>query len=293
MFKSYKQYSGHFLMGNGRMRVLDSKFAAIANGRMRVWAVSLKTVRSIDKDIFNQRASLYHQAMLSYPLARAIEFKNIITLSELKDNLIICDVPSGGCYLSNFIQENLKIISIETSSQFLKIAQKTVNNTVELCEDITNISLLSSSIDRVISLAGLHHVENKLNFYKEAYRLLKPSGILCIADVFEDSKVAQFLNIFVDKYNSIGHQGNFLNEKTKEEMESINFQVVHNAAISYHWCFDSVASMVDYCQMLFGLDKANHNQILAGIEKYLGYHVKDEQCYMNWELHFIKSIKSN
>lgn len=245
------------------------------------------------KDIFNQRGILYHQGMLKYPLARAEEFNHIIRLSDLQQELVICDVPSGGCYISKFIQQQLKIISIETSSEFIKDSQNTANNTILVCEDITDIPLNSNSIDRIISLAGLHHVEGKINFYKEAYRLLKPKGIFCIADALEDSKVAKFLNIFVDEYNSMGHKGNFFTEQTKKELESINFQVVHNASISYYWCFDSVASMVDYCQLLFGIDKANYNQILGGIEKYLGYYLEDDKCHMNWELYFIKSIKEN
>ena len=217
----------------------------------------------------------------------------MIRLSCKLDNLIICDVPSGGCYISNFIQQNLKIISIETSSEFIKDSQNTANNTILVCENISNTSLESNSIDRIMSLAGLHHVDRKVNFYKEAYRLLKPSGILCIADALKDSKVANFLDIFVDQYNSMGHQGNFLTEQTKEELKFINFQVLYNASFSYNWCFDSVANMVDYCQLLFGLDRANYNQILGGIEKYLGYYLEDDKCYMNWELHFIKSIKKN
>ncbi|NES04074.1 MAG: hypothetical protein F6K22_15285 [Okeania sp. SIO2F4] len=82
------------------------------------------------KDIFNQRGVYYHQAMVKYPLARAEEFNNIIRLSDLQNNQIICDVPSGGCYISNFIQQNLKIISIETSSEFIKDSQNTANNTI-------------------------------------------------------------------------------------------------------------------------------------------------------------------
>ncbi|RQH16602.1 class I SAM-dependent methyltransferase [Okeania hirsuta] len=245
------------------------------------------------KDIFNQRGTLYHQGMLKYPLARAAEFNNIIKLSDLQDNQIICDMPSGGCYISNFIQQNLKIISIETSNEFIKDSHNTVNNTIVVCEDISNIPLNSNSIDRIMSLAGLHHIEHKVDFYKEAYRLLKTKGIFCIADALKDSKVANFLNIFVDQYNSMGHQGNFLTENTKDELEFINFQVVHNDSISYHWCFDSVASMVDYCQLLFGIDQANYNQILEGIETYLGYYLENDKCYMNWELHFLKSIKDN
>jgi len=244
------------------------------------------------QDIFNQRGILYHQAMVKYPLARADEFNQIIKLSELQDNLVICDAPSGGCYLSNFIEPDLKIISIETSKEFIKNSENTAKNTIILCENLGNIPLESGYLDRILSLAGLHHVDSKIGFYQEAYRLLKPTGMFCIADALENSKVAQFLDIFVDQYNSMGHQGSYLTSSTKQELESVGFEVVHDASIDYNWQFDSVASMANYCQLLFCIDRAQEQQIVDGIEKYLGYHEDDGRCSMNWELHFIKGIKT-
>ena len=240
------------------------------------------------KDIFNQRGSAYHQGMLKYPLARYEEFKQIIQLAEIKDGNIICDIPSGGCYLSNFIDRKVKIFSVETSSQFIKYTQTSENNRVLVCEDLADIPLPQASVDRIISLAGLHHLSDKFAFYQEAYRLLKPGGLFCIADAFHDSKVAKFLNIFVNRHNSMGHQGEFLNSHTARELEAANFQVIYNSPISYFWQFNSPQAMTKYCQLLFAMDRADELKIIEGIKTYLGYQIKEEKCYMNWELHFIK-----
>jgi hypothetical protein len=103
--------------------------------------------------------------------------------------------------------------------------------------------------------------------------------------------VAKFLNIFVDQHNSMGHQGEFLNSQTPRELEAANFQVIYNSPISYFWQFNSPQDMAEYCQLLFGMDRADESKIIEGIDTYLDYHIKEEKCYMNWELHFLKCIK--
>jgi cyclopropane fatty-acyl-phospholipid synthase-like methyltransferase len=243
------------------------------------------------KDIFERRGLLYHQAMVKYPLARAAEFNNILQLAKIEDGNTICDIPSGGGYISNFIDRQVNIISVETSIEFAKNIQTKTSRSIITCDDVANIDLPSDTADRIISLAGTHHIENKINFYRESYRLLKKGGLFCIADAKEDSKVARFLNIFVDRYNSMGHRGIFLDDNTKKELESIDFKVIYNSSIEYHWCFDSCQATIEYCQLLFGLDLASPEQILAGIEEYLGYDIRDDRYYLNWELYFILSLK--
>ncbi|AFZ55624.1 methyltransferase domain-containing protein [Anabaena cylindrica FACHB-243] len=243
------------------------------------------------KDIFNQRARYYHQAMIDFPLAREEEFYHVLNIADISQGNIICDIPAGGGYLNNFIQYENKIISVETSIEFLSFyGNKGINQTI-ICNSMNEIPLQSTSIDRVISLAALHHVSNKKAFYQESLRLLKDKGILCIADVFTGTGVADFLNIFVDKYNPMGHKGDFLNETTKADLESLSFQVLSAAQIGFNWKFDSLENMVRFCKLLFYINDANDRQILKGIQKYLGYKVVDNQYCLPWELFFLKARK--
>lgn len=244
------------------------------------------------KDIFNARGLDYHQAMMEYPLARQAEFENIINLAELDNNQIVGDIPSGGCYLSNFVRKSIKTISVETSIEFARNSEERDNNVTITCEDVSQIPLLTESLDRAISLAGSHHLPSKPAFYQEVYRLLKSGGIFCIADVRESSGVDGFLNIFVDRYNSMGHQGDFLNQNTKNDLELAGFEVVYASPIAYTWNFAVVEEMVYFCKRLFGIDRATDSQILAGIEQYLGYQIVNDRCHMNWELFFFKAVKN-
>jgi hypothetical protein len=46
-----------------------------------------------------------------------------------------------------------------------------------------------------------------------------------------------------------------------------------------------------FCHLLFGIDKANPDQVVEGIQKHLGYAVENNECRMNWELFFIHAKK--
>lgn len=243
------------------------------------------------QDIFDERGNNYHRAMIEYPLARKEEFDHVVELSEINDGQVICDIPSGGGYLNQFIDNQVKIISVETSQQFIKNLKSQKNHISVFWQDMSHIPLDTESIDRTISLAGLHHLENKNIFYQEVYRILKKGGIFCLADVKDKSGVAKFLNIFVDQNSSMGHQGDFLNDSTKYELEASNFTILYDSTIEFYWKFNTQKNMVDFCKLLFGIDQATDLQILEGIEQYLGYKIIEEKYYMNWELYFLKLLK--
>jgi SAM-dependent methyltransferase len=243
------------------------------------------------KEIFDRRGRAYHQAMQTYPTARHAEFAQIIQLANLQDGQLICDVPSGGCYLSRFIQASVTLVSIETSGTFVQQLQAPEQTSLMFCEDLEALPLDSETCDRVICLAGVHHLPNQASFYREIYRILKPGGLFCLGDVREGSGVADFLNIFVHHYSLFGHQGIFLTPKTAEDLTAIGFQVDQAIVKAFPWTFPDVKAMVQFCQLLFGIDRATEAEILEHIEKYLGYSMTDHQCCLNWELFFWKAVK--
>ena len=119
------------------------------------------------EEIFEKRGHLYHKAMTLYPKTRREEFSNIIKLAQIRDGDIICDIPSGSGYMKNFINTKGKIVSIETSRAFAKLCKANGNSDVAHT-NLNNLPIKTNSVDRVLTLAGLHHVENKLTFYGES-----------------------------------------------------------------------------------------------------------------------------
>lgn len=240
------------------------------------------------KDIFNQRGKDYHKAMTKCPMARIQEFEPLINLLEIKQYDVVADIPSGGGYLRNYINPVITLYSIDSALEFLTYHTNT-NRTI--CADIDNIPLQNAFFNKIFSLAGIHHLNNKILFFKEAYRLLQFDGIFGIADVKAGSKVDRFLNVFVDKYSSMGHEGLFLDGSTITDLELCNFEVVSAECVPCAWNFENKSEAIAFIKLLFGLDQASESDIEAGINDYLGFYNENGKFCVNWELFYIKAIK--
>ncbi len=241
------------------------------------------------KDIFEKRGISYHKAMMTYPLVRLEEFRPLIEILDPKKDEVIVDIPSGGCYLKHYIAESAKIISIDSSEAFLSFCD---HSDETLCCDVEAVPLASGSIDKVYSLAGIHHLEQKSPLFTEVARLLRPGGLFALADVERDSSVDAFLNIFVDQHNTMGHKGLFLDKaRTVMELEQSGLSVESAERKKYTWNFHTVEEMIDYTRLMFGLDKADDVEIVNGIERHLGYNEVSTGIEMNWELLYFKVYK--
>ena len=240
--------------------------------------------------IFNQRAGSYHQAMIDCPFARDPEFQAMAEFAAVMPGDRVCDMPSGGGYLNRFLDPDADIISIETSYEFANLAPPRGNRNILLCE-FDNIPLASDSIDKIICLAALHHVIDKQPFFNEAFRIIKPGGTLCLADVQKGSGIVDFLDIFVDQHNSMGHQGHYLDENSGTELQNAGFSPVAAVSKDYGWRFDSLPEMGRFCKMLFGIDQAGEDVVLEGIRNYLGTGQDGRIWYLNWGLYFLKAEK--
>jgi SAM-dependent methyltransferase len=242
-------------------------------------------------DIFRERGSAYQQAMILYPKVREKELLHIIQRAELRDGHSVADIPAGGGYLYPLIEAKVKLYSIETTQAFITEAWHRDALDLVLCDTLSHIPIPSLSLDRIISLAGIHHIENQLAIYQEFHRLLKLGGLLSLADVKQGTAVAAFLNEFVHRHSSQGHQGHFLTDHAPDQLTKMGLDVTDSELCHYAWHFESQLQMVHFCQLLFGLDRADPEQILNGLEQYLGYVLIKGQYHLNWELMFVQARK--
>lgn len=236
------------------------------------------------KDIFNLRGKNYHDAMMNNLNARKNEFMNLFKYFDLNKNEIIADIPSGGGYLSNFIDKYKSLFLVDESEEFLKRSQQKFNL---INSSINDLPIRDEYLDKVYSLAGSHHLEDKKQFFNEVNRILKKNGKFIYADVEEDSKEDRFLNIFVNKYNSLGHNGQFINDETILSLKSVNFQILEIEYKNVNWIFKNKEEMIYFVKNIFGLNLASDDEILNGIIEYLDLHEFEEHIEMDWALKYI------
>lgn len=203
------------------------------------------------------------------------------------------DMPSGGGYLGGYLRgAGVRLIAVETSSVFHARAAEQPGLETRLCA-LDAVPLDSGCADVIVSLAGLHHVEDRPAVFGEMRRMLTGEGRLCLADVRAESGPARFLDGFVNDHSAMGHSGRFVDETFRAELRGAGFTIESDRDISYDWRFDDAKAMTDYCRLLFGIDRAGRDEILAGIGRHLGYAESGGGCRMRWSLTFIRCRPSH
>lgn len=233
-----------------------------------------------------KRGKDYHSANAAFPAAREAERDLLIDQLELHAGLTLLDVAAGGGYLLEKVQQrrgaDIQLLAIESSEAFAAHLPPYVRRVPH--GSITHFGLPDESVDRVTNLSGLHHTVEQRRFFEEAFRVLKPGGILAAADVREGSNVARWLNEFVAGHNPEGHDGRFFSAGQMTKLcVTAGFAEVSEATVCYSWAFDSVERMVWFCRTLFGI-AADDDTTLKGIEDILGYQSNNGRVQMNWEL---------
>jgi len=117
----------------------------------------------------------------------------------LKADHIIIDAGSGEGKVSFLAIEkmgsSLRTLLIDISQQLLDLSHETAlaKGVLNQCEFIKSSmdsmnSIADNSIDRIITRASLAYVDNKINTLKEFLRVLKPGGMISLAEpIFQDA----------------------------------------------------------------------------------------------------------
>ena len=207
------------------------------------------------KEQFSKRCESYFSAMSKYPNAMAQEFQVAVNALDLQGHETVVNIPAGCVNLDLFFPPTVHYKPFEIDEHFARRVHQ------EVCS-LYKIPCETNSVDRVITVAGLHHFseQERRQFYEEIKRILKPGGVFIIADVQQGSLQDVWLNDFVNTYNSLGHKGLFWSEADGHLLEETGFSV-HMCEKSYAWTFTNRAAMVDFSKDLFYLDLATEEQI--------------------------------
>lgn len=222
--------------------------------------------------LFDVRGSAYDRAMRMFPAARAREFAQAIEQAGLLPGMKVADVPAGGGYLARYLPPDCEWLGHEPCGSFYAHGGQ---HSAELAGRRDSVPLLplpwsDNSIDVALSIAGIHHLEDKRPLFSELLRVVKPGGRLVVSDVHVDSPVATFLDGFVGDHNSTGHEGVFLSPATLEELDQCGWSLVSHREVPFLWVFDCELDMGRFCHDLFDLRTASVAETTATIDQQLG-----------------------
>lgn len=240
-------------------------------------------------ELFAQRGASYDLAMRRHPHARRAEFMQILQHVDFHPGMRVGDVPAGGGYLREYLPAHVVLEGHEPCGSFKGRAHGSA--------EAGNHSLLplpwnSGELDVVLSLAGIHHLAEKHEFFSEAARVVKPNGIFVLSDVSEGSKVAHFLDGFVGDHNSTGHEGHFLNARTPDELRAAGWWIVSAEECYFCWEFSNLEEMGDFAWNLFHITKTTPKATAFAIEQELGViELPGGMIGMNWSLMTISCQK--
>jgi SAM-dependent methyltransferase len=226
-------------------------------------------------EIFEQRGNRYHQAMLRFPGARRAEFQALFDGHPVRAGQRVLDMPAGGAYLAGYLPADAELVSVELSAGFG--AGASVHDPAG--------DWPWGRFDHVVCLAALHHIADQPAFIRGLLSRLAPGGTLHLADVPAGSPLVRFLDGFVGRFNSTGHEGAYL--PADPAFFAALGQVRRCAELPCPWRFDSEQALAAFCMQLFGLEDCPEQELLQALRRDVGLSREGEAWRLDWRLLYV------
>jgi len=239
---------------------------------------------------FEARGSLYNRAMSRAPDARSKERRLLLERLSPRRGERIVDAPAGGGYVAEALAElGADVVCVEPASRF---AEAIASRFTTLIRPLDDTGLADASVDKIGSLAGLHHLEQPQAFFDEARRVLKPGGVLAVADVLLPSDVAGWLNGPVDQLSETGHEGRFFPRgRFLEHLADAGFVQEEESQETFTWDFPDHTTMLAFCRDLFGLTRASPDAIERELLRSLPVSTDDDGVHLGWSLLYARGVR--
>ncbi len=239
--------------------------------------------------IFEARGHRYNDAMSLFPDARALERMTLLDAVTFTTGQQVLDAPAGGGFVADGVHAlsggRVNLVCVEPSRRFS--ASIAGRYAVMTCP-IEAVPLPDASVDVILSLAGLHHMTERVAVYAEWARLLRPGGQICVADVGEDTGTAGFLNGFVNEHTPGGHQGMFIgSDEFSKGLSAAGLEVRQDRLEDVPWYFADRGALGRFCQTLFAIDKAGSAEVIDALARSVGISDQaDGRVALHWQLRY-------
>ena len=218
-------------------------------------------------------------AINKYPDALTQEFEAAAQIVLETNPTVVLNMMAGGVPLDKYLPHSIEYFAFECNKEFAELTH------TQLCT-LEHINMPDHSADTIVNIASLHHssTEERALFYKECLRILKPGGYLVIGDVMKGTRQDDWLNTFVNNYNSRGHNGNFWSADDCNLFCTTGFSEIQCKIENYNWCFENMHACTDFSKHLFGLDLASAAEIENGLVRYLEPQTINGSLLLPWTL---------
>jgi SAM-dependent methyltransferase len=230
---------------------------------------------------------LHRAAEETAPDARLEERDAALARLQLTDKHVVCDVPAWGGYFSRGVVNPARVICLDPTPAIVNCPGAKVIGSGPL-----EHSLRTASVDRLVSLVGLHHHPRPQMYVKESFRVLRSTGVAVFSEVLAASPVAVFLNEDVDRYAQRGHKGIFLPVGGLASLlTTAGFQSVVEEVVNLKWRFDNTLQMTRFVMRLFAMVKATDMQVQTALEKCFTITNEGGKVCLPWPLVYGVGVK--
>lgn len=195
---------------------------------------------------FGAHASSYRSSGIH---AQGRSLARLLDLTGPQPDWRVLDVATGAGHTARtFAQQTAFVVASDVTYQMLATARDHLrgegHHNAALClHDAEHLPYPTASFDLVTCRLAAHHFPNPLGFVQEAARILKPGGLLAIADniVSGEPEVARFINTF-EKLRDPSHNWAYSLDDWETFFFSAGLHVEHSEMLEKAMDFDGWAA---------------------------------------------------